>query len=154
SLLSFLCAFAFAPAMVFAAQPSVGVGPSFKGPIGLQLYSLRADFSNDVPGTLAKVRGFGFNNVELAGTYNLTPEKFKALLDANSLKPVSGHFSYERFRDDPEGVLRDAKALGLQYAGCAWIPHEGNFNEKTCRAAAAVFNRAGQVLAKQGIRFF
>ena len=44
--------------------------------------------------------------------------------------------------------------MGLQYSGCAWIPHEGDFNEKTCRAAAAVFNRAGEVLAKHGLKFF
>src|SRR5262249_42104324 len=118
SLLTLVGAVGVVPSIFAAAQRNVGIGPSFKGPIGLQLYSLRADFSNDVPGTLAKVRGFGISDVELAGTYNLTPEKFKALLEANGLKPVSGHFSYERFRDDPEGVLRDAKVLGLRYAGC------------------------------------
>ena len=48
---------------------TAGTGASFKGPIGLQLYSLRGDFSKDVPGTMAKVRGFGFKYVELAGTY-------------------------------------------------------------------------------------
>ena len=154
SLFSLLGAVVLAPSIVAAAQRPVGVGASFKGPIGLQLYSLRADFSNNVPGTLARVRGFGFSNVELAGTYSLTPEKFKALLDANGLKPVSGHFSYDRYRDDIDGVVRDAKALGLEYAGCAWIPHEGNFDEKTCRAAAAVFNRAGEALAKAGVKFF
>lgn len=126
----------------------------FKGPIGLQLYSLRADFAKDVPGTLEKVRAFGIKNVELAGTYNSTPAQFKAMLDSNRLKPVSGHFPYERYRDDLDGVVRDAKALGLQYAGCAWIPHEGDFNETTCRGAIAVFNQAGQALSKAGIKFF
>ncbi len=137
-----------------APSARTGIGPSFKGPIGLQLYSLRADFAKDVPGTLPKVSRFGIENVELAGSYDLTPEKFKALLDANHLKPVSGHFPYERYRDDVEGVARDAKALGLQYAGCAWIEHKGDFDEKTCREAIAVFNRAGEALAKHGLKFF
>ncbi len=137
-----------------APSARAGIGPSFKGPIGLQLYSLRAEFAKDVPGTLPKVRRFGIENVELAGTYNLTPEKFKTLLDANHLKPVSGHFPYERYRDDVEGVARDAKALGLQYAGCAWIEHNGDFDEKTCREAIAIFNRAGEALAKHGLKFF
>jgi sugar phosphate isomerase/epimerase len=126
----------------------------FKGPIGLQLYSLRADFAKDVPGTLQKVHSFGIKNVELAGTYNLAPDKFKELLAANKLKAVSGHFPYERYRDDLEGVARDAKALGLQYSGCAWIAHEGDFDEKECRDAIAVFNRAGKRLAQDGIKFF
>ena len=135
-------------------EAEVGIGPNFKGPVGLQLYSLRADFGKDVPGTLDKVKNLGIKYVELAGTYNLAPEKFKQLLDERGLIPVSGHFPYERYRDDAEGVAKDAKALGLKYAGCAWIPHEGDFDEKTCRAAMAVFNKAGEMLAKQGIQFF
>jgi sugar phosphate isomerase/epimerase len=131
-----------------------GLGPSFKGPVGLQLYSLRADFAKDVPGTLDKARSFGIRNVELAGTYNLSPASFKELLDAKGLKPISIHFPYERYRDDVDGIIRDAKALGLQYAGCAWITHNGDFDEKTCREAIAVFNRAGEALAKEGLRFF
>src|SRR2546427_916679 len=140
---------------VFAAgKHAAGIGPNFKGPIGLQLYSLRAQFSNSVPATLDQVHGFGIEQVELAGTYNLTPEKFKEHLAAKGLKPISGHFPFERYRDDVEGIARDAKTLGLQYAGCAWIPHTGDFDEKTCRAAIAVFNRAGEALAKHGLKFF
>src|SRR5512143_555340 len=103
--------------------------------VGLQLYSLRADFAKDVPGTLKLTRDLGFKYVELAGTYNQTPEKFKALLDENGLKPIAAHFPYERFRDDADGVAREAKALGLRYAGIAWIPHEGAVDERTCREA-------------------
>ena len=137
-----------------AEKSSVGIGPNFKGPIGLQLYSLRGEFIRNVPATLEKVRDFGIKNVELAGTYNLTPEKFKELLDANGLKPISGHFSFDMYRTNVDSIARDAKALGLQYVGCAWIPHEGNFNEKTCREAIAVFNRAGVALAIHGLKFF
>jgi sugar phosphate isomerase/epimerase len=131
-----------------------GTGPSFSGPIGLQLYSLRDQFGKDVPGTLDRVHSFGIRYVELAGTYNMTPEAFKAQLAAHGLEAVSGHFPYERFRDDPEGVARDAKALGLKYAGCAWIPHESTFDEAKAREAIGVFNKAGEALAKHGLRFF
>lgn len=143
----------FAIAISTDAAP-VGTGPGFKGPIGLQLYSLREQFKKDVPGTLDTVKKFGIKYVELAGTYGLTPEQFRTQLDARGLQAVSGHFDYERFRDDPEGVARDAKTLGMKYAGCAWIAHNGDFDEKTCRAAIAVFNHAGEVLAKHGLKFF
>ena len=122
--------------------------------VGLQLYSLRDQFKKAVPQTLDQVRAFGITNVELAGTYGVQPEKFKAQLDARGLKAISGHFPYEQCRDDIEGVAREAKLLGLEYAGCAWIPHQDPFDEKTCREAAAVFNRAGAALAKHGIKFF
>jgi sugar phosphate isomerase/epimerase len=150
----FYLSFVFTVNSLSAGETAVGTGPSFKGPLGLQLYSLRADFTRNVPTSLEKVKGFGFRIVELAGTYNLPPERFKQMLDANGLKPVSGHFPYERYRDDVEGVARDAKALGLEYTGCAWIPHEGEFDEKECRTAAGVFNQAGEALSKHGLKFF
>jgi sugar phosphate isomerase/epimerase len=135
-------------------QTSTGIGPSFKGPVGLQLYSLREQFKKDVGSTLDQVRAFGITNVELAGTYGLAPEKFKEQLDARGLKAVSAHFSYEQCRDQIEDVAREAKVLGVEYAGCAWIPHQDPFDEKTTREAAAVFNRAGEALAKHGLKFF
>lgn len=141
-------------ALTVSPQTSAGIGPDVKGPVGLQLYSLRDQFKKDVGATLDQVRAFGITNVELAGTYGLTPEKFKEQLDARHLKAVSAHFSYEQCRDHIEDVAREAKLLGLEYAGCAWIPHNDPFDEKTCREAAAVFNRAGEALAKHGIKFF
>jgi sugar phosphate isomerase/epimerase len=133
---------------------SVGTGPSFKGPIGLQLYSLRAQFGTNVSGTLDEVKSFGFKYAELAGTYGLPPEKFKQELSARGIKPIAAHFGYERYRDDAEAVAKEAKELGLAYAGCAWIPHSGDFDEKTCREAIGVFNKAGEVMAKHGLKFF
>lgn len=134
-------------------QHPTGTGASFKGPIGLQLYSLRDLFAKDVPASLDQARSFGFEYVELAGTYNLAPEQFKAQLAAKGLKPISGLFPFEKYRDNVEAVATEAKALGLQYVGCAWIPHQ-TFDEKAAREAAAVFNRAGEALAKHGLKFF
>lgn len=136
-----------------AAGP-VGTGKSFKGPVGLQLYSLRDDFRKDVRRTLDQVQKLGFRHVELAGTYGWLPRDFRVALLERGLDPVAGHFSYERWRDEPDFVIRDAKALGLKYAGCAWIPHEGDFDEAECRAAVAVFNRAGELAAREKIQFF
>jgi sugar phosphate isomerase/epimerase len=148
---------------LFCVLPWAGVGlsvspgwgaTSFREPVGLQLYSLRAEFTRNVPATLAKVRSYGITHVELAGTYNMSTTRFSQMLRANGLKAISGHFPFERLRDGPEGVAFDAKNMGLTYAGCAWIPHEGAFDEKECRTAVEVFNRAGAVLAKKGIRLF
>jgi len=141
----------FAGLFMFASAHAASVPQSR---IGLQLYSLRNEFQTNVPATLDLVKEFGIRNVELAGTCQFTPEQFKAQLDARGLKAISGHFPYERLRDDPEGVARDAKILGLKYVGCAWIPHGEPFDEKTCRAAIQVFNHAGETLARHGLKFF
>lgn len=136
------------------AAPGVGTSASFKGPVGLQLYSLRDEFKKDVAASLDRVKSMGFVEVELAGTYGLPSAQFLEMLAARGLKAVSAHFPYEQWKADPDGVAKEAKALGLLYAGCPWIPHEGAFDEKECRDAIAVFNRAGQATAKVGIKFF
>ncbi|MHC4400409.1 MAG: sugar phosphate isomerase/epimerase family protein, partial [Planctomycetota bacterium] len=133
----------------------VGQGKSFKGPTGLQLYSLREMFKEQgVAPTLDKVRQWGFKYVEVAGTHGLTPVEFKAELDKRGLVPIGSHFPYDRLRNDVDGVIRDAKGLGLIYVGCAWIGHKAPFDEKQCRAAAEVFNRAGKALAEQGMKLY
>jgi sugar phosphate isomerase/epimerase len=139
---------------VNASDKSAGIGPSFKGPVGLQLYSLRAEFTRNVPSTLEKVKSYGIKYVETAGTYGLSPAKFRELLKSNGLEATSGHFPYDRYRDDLDAVVQEAKALGLKYAGNAWITHKDEFDEQEAREAAKVFNRAGKALQKEGIRFF
>src|SRR5258706_5575819 len=44
--------------------------------------------------------------------------------------------------------------MGRKYDGCAWITYKGVFDEKSCIEAIAVFNRAGEALAKHGLKFF
>jgi sugar phosphate isomerase/epimerase len=135
-------------------QHEVDQGPGFTGPVGLQLYSLRAQLAKDIPGSLGRVRDFGITHVELAGTYGMSPDKFRGQLDTAGLTPVSGHFSYEQLRDHLGDVIREARTFALRYVGCAWIPHQEPFDEKACREAASVFNRAGAALAAEGVRFF
>ena len=149
-----LCLAIIAPAFAADVAPGGESSGFDERRLGLQLYSLRVQFAKDVPGTLDKVRDMGFKYVETAGTYGFAPAKFETQLKSRGLRAVSGHFPFERFRDDIDGVIRDAKALGLQYAGCAGIPHKGDFTEKDCRHAIEVFNKAGETLAGQGIKFF
>ena len=62
--LASLVSFALAAAVASAAD--AGLGDSFKGPIGLQLYSLRAQFTaNGVPKTLDTVKGFCLRYAEI-----------------------------------------------------------------------------------------
>jgi sugar phosphate isomerase/epimerase len=122
--------------------------------IGLQLYSLRNQLATNIPDTLAEIKSWGITNVELAGTYHLTTEQFKEQLDANGLRPISAHYPYDAFRTNLDWIISDAQILGIKYVGCAWIPHDGDFDEKTCREAIETFNHAGEVLAQHGMTFF
>jgi len=137
-----------------AEERTVGTGAAFKGPVGLQLYSLRDSFKQDVGATLDHVRQLGFKYVELAGTYGLSAEAFRQMLDARGLVAVAGHFPMDRFLKDPDAVAREAKALGLTYVGVAWYPHKAPLDEAQARKMAADFNAAGTAMAERGLRFF
>ncbi len=58
------------------------------------------------------------------------------------------------FAEHLDKVIEEAKTLGVQFIGTAGIPHEGKLTTADVKKAAAVFNRAGEALAKEGIRFF
>lgn len=125
------------------------------GRIGLELYSLRDYFKTDVKGTLAYVKSLGITEVEVAGTYGMKTEDFKAELDKAGLKPYSTLLDYNLFKDSISKVVATCKALGIKYAGCAWIPHVSNkFGKEDADKAIKVFNKAGEALAKEGIKFF
>ena len=123
-------------------------------PIGVQLYSYRGQFLKNVPETIEMVAKSGVEEVELAGTYGIEPAKFRSMLEKAGLRAVSGHFPFERYDKDLPKVIEEIKALGLAYAGCAWIPHEGVFKEADARRAIEVFSRAGAELDKAGVQFF
>lgn len=136
------------------ARLKTGTNEVFRGPVGLQMYSLRDTFAQDVEKGFDVAEGFGFGYVELSGRYNFTPEEMVAKLKEHHLTPVAGHWDYNMFKNDPEAVAKEAKALGLQFAGVAWIPHDGDFDEQDVEEAVKVFNHAGKVLAEYGLGFY
>ena len=146
--LSLLFALALAGTSAFSADAG-------KPTTGLQLYSLRSQAQlRGIPWVLDQVKTWGIKEVEIAGMGNFSPEEMKAEVEKRGLVAVSSHFPYKRLKEDLPGVVKDAKALGLKFAGCAWIDHKDAFDEAECRDAIATFNRAGEALAKEGITFF
>lgn len=136
--------------------PAFAFRGDFAGPLGVQLYSVRQAIRTDVPGTLARVRALGFPEVELAGTAGLSAEQFRRELDRVGLRATSMHAGYERMRDSLPAVLAEARTLGVQYVGVAWIPHpQGQpFTNAMARRTAADFTRWGQAARAQGVQFF
>lgn len=127
----------------------------FKGPVGLQLYSLRDTFKKDPTAALDKTKTLGFQIAELYSGLPLEPEKLKAELAARGITPIAAHFSYDALKKDPTPSVKAAKALGLKYAGVAWIPHEiGSFGEADVKRAAADFHAFGEAFKAAGIQFF
>ena len=123
-------------------------------PVGLQLYSFRNQFAKDVPGTMAKVREMGFREAEIAGTYGLSLTDFRKLLDQNGIKAISTGASFEDLDNNVPKIVTEAKALGVKYVVCTWIPHTGDaFTLQDADRAIDVFNTAGRLLEQNGLTF-
>jgi sugar phosphate isomerase/epimerase len=137
---------------------TLGAQGTFKHPatgtIGLQLYSLRHLFEKgDVPGTLALVRGWGFTDVEAAGTYKLTVADFTAQVKKAGLRITSTGADFMQLAKDAGSVIKDAKTFGAQQVMCAWIPHQGRFSRADVDKAVPVFTQAGRAMRDAGLRF-
>ncbi|HEY1023292.1 MAG TPA: sugar phosphate isomerase/epimerase [Flavisolibacter sp.] len=122
--------------------------------IGLQLYSFRNQIPNDVPGMLQKISAMGFRYLEGGGTYKLSKEEFKKLLNQHKLQLVSYGAGFEELEKDPQGVAEKAIFFGAKYVMCSWVPHKGEvFTIDDTKRAVAVFNAAGKVLKEKGLQF-
>ncbi|MFY9925445.1 MAG: sugar phosphate isomerase/epimerase [Opitutaceae bacterium] len=137
-------------AMVLICSSALAVEPN---PLGLQLWSLRKQLQANVSTGMDLVRSLGFTVVESAGTYDLTPKEFRAQADAHGLKIVCGHFPYERLQKDLDGVIADAKTLGVSNVIVAWVPHTGDFTVEDAHVAAQNFNKFGAALKAEGLGF-
>jgi sugar phosphate isomerase/epimerase len=127
----------------------------FKGPLGLQLSSLREMFQTDPTAAFDRTKELGFQYVEVYGSNSLAPEKTKMELAQRGLTAVGGLFGYEELKKDLPDAVKRARTLGLKYAGVAWIPHEiGSFCEADVEKAAADFHTFGKAFKAAGIQFF
>jgi sugar phosphate isomerase/epimerase len=147
----------FGSALSVLAQGPADSAPKhpFTGQLGLQLYSLRHLFAKgDVPGTLAMVKKWGLTNVELAGTYGMSATDYAALLKKTGLRAVSTHGDFNKLAEGADAVIADARTFGVEYLGCAWIPHKDRFTAADADKAVAVFNAAGKKANAAGLRFF
>ena len=128
-------------------------GKTLHGKIGLEMYSLRYDLQKDFTGTLKAIRQMGFTEVELPELYGRSGKEMKKVLQQNQLKPTSILWSYQLLRDSLPKIIREAKALGVQFVGCSWIPHGDQLTRAETDNAAALFNRVGAKLKAQQLHF-
>jgi sugar phosphate isomerase/epimerase len=121
--------------------------------VGLQLYTVRDLMKADLPGTMAKVAGIGYKEVEFAGYFGRTPAMIRELLRRNDLRSPSTHLPFESLESGWQKQLDDAKAVGHHWATIAWIPEEKRRTLDDWKRHAALFNRAGAQAKAAGLRF-
>ena len=126
----------------------------FAQEIGLQLYSLRNQFKTDVPGTLAKIKEWKITQIEGGGTYGLSMDEYKKLLQQNDLQMVSYGAGYEELAKNPLVAIDNAKSFGAKFIMCSWIPHkEGEFTIDDTKKAIDLFSTVGKLISENGMKF-
>ena len=84
-------------------------------PLGLQLYTVGADFDKDPFGTLQKVAAVGYREVELSPVSKVTTADLKKGLSDNGLKNPSGHYQLPDLQSHLQERIDTAKELGEEY---------------------------------------
>ena len=107
----------------------------------------------DPKAMLKYTRDAGITHVETAGLYG-TAEQTAAMLSEAGVRATSMHVGLDAFKQNPQTVIADAKALGVRYVGTAWYPHQAPFKEADARKAIADFNAIGKTMKDAGLQFF
>ena len=158
---TFLGSMGVAMMVAKAARAGAGLGwaapapqRSFKGSLGIQLYSLRHQLDKDVPGSLKLIRDAGYTDVETAGFYKMSPADFKKSLDTAGLKCTGMHSGDDnRFRTKLDDIIAEAKGFKPDYVTSPWIQEQHRKDAEGCKRIAAEFNEWGKKLQAAGFRF-
>lgn len=119
-----------------------------KSPVGVQLFTLRTEVADDLPGTLAAVRKIGFQQVEaFAGMYALPAAELRKIIEDAGLTCPSAHFRYETLEDQ----LQYARELGVTYVVCAMLP-KSLWSREGFIEAASRFNLLGSKAKSMGLK--
>ncbi|GAB2496182.1 sugar phosphate isomerase/epimerase family protein [Algoriphagus taiwanensis] len=120
--------------------------------IALQLYSLRNQIPSDPAKYHKMVADWGIHALEGGGGYGMSDSEYQKLLADNNLRVVGVGADYNKLKTDPQAILAEAKKYGAKFATCYWIPHpEGPLSMELAKEAAALFNKAGEMFAKEGV---
>lgn len=119
--------------------------------IGLQLYTLRNEMSEDFAGTLARVAELGFKEMEFAGYMGNSAADVRSMLDANGLTSPAAHIQLLAIRDNLEREIETAQTIGQKYIVVPILPP----NERTIadyHRHAEALNRAGEACKAAGLK--
>ena len=133
-------------------------------PLGIQLYSVRQQMSEDLDGALAAVQAAGYVEVEAAALPKKSAKEIRAALDKAGLRCVSAHHPFPELHAHFDEVLAYDKELGVQFLICSspgrrTPPAAGTPGGQRSLSLddwhynAEQFNALGEKTAASGVRF-
>jgi sugar phosphate isomerase/epimerase len=119
--------------------------------LGLNLFSARDSMAEDADSTLATLAEIGYRNVELAGYYGHQPSAFHDLLTKQGLRAVAAHVPIDRFENELETVIAEAKMFGMHSLVVPWLSEEQR-RSQFVRKLPIKLNAWGEEVVKAGMR--
>ena len=134
-----------------------------KKSLNVQLYTVRDAVSKNLEGTLERLAGLGYKNIELYGYngtfFGKTASEFKTILGNTGIKVLSSHHTTGiamkgkgTLSDGWDKAVEDIHAIGAEYMVCAYL----FANERTpeiYKSLPAMFEKAATATKAAGIQF-
>ncbi len=134
-----------------------------KKSLNVQLYTVRDAVSKNLEGTLERLAGLGYKNIELYGYngtfFGKTASEFKTILGNTGIKVLSSHHTTGiatknkgTLTEGWDKAIEDVHALGAEYMVCAYLMP----NERTpeiYKSLPAMFEKAATATKAAGMQF-
>ena len=116
---------------------------------GIQLYSVRDEIKeHGLDTVLGEIKKAGYDCVEFAGFYGLTPDEMAEKLEKQGLKGISAHMSASAVKENLAYIDR----LGIERVYVAWMSPDALFGEAHA-AAVEEIREAKALLDERGVIF-
>jgi sugar phosphate isomerase/epimerase len=117
----------------------------------VQLYTVRAALESDFEGTLRRLAGMGYREVEFAGLFGHDPAEVRVLLEELGLRAVGSHVDWTRFQGDPSEAIEETIALGAQFLVFPWMPDSERRTLEQWQGWAARLNEVAAASRDRGL---
>ncbi len=130
---------------------------------GFQVWTIKDELIADFPGTLKKMAGLGYKQVEMCSPLGYTSSGFgplnemsgtemKKIIDDSGMTCISSHYGMGELRESLENRIEWATQLGMKQmvAASFWLPEGASVDEY--RKAADELNAIGEKTKAAGIQ--
>ena len=120
-------------------------------PVAVQVYSVRDSAEANLADTLRKIKEIGYQGVEFAGLYGLSPDYVKGLCDGIGLVPVSAHIPLDEMIADPDKTFSDYAKIGCKFAAVPYVTPERRPGAEKFEETIRQIAKLGECAKKYGI---
>ncbi len=123
-----------------------------KIPVGLQLWTVRAECAKDFPGTIAKVAKMGYKGVEFAGFYERSAKDVRKMLDDNGLLCFGSHTAIDLLSNEKlAATMEFNRTIGNKFVIVPWLDRKQLKTKEDWLAKAKTFNELADKTRSEGV---